>query len=202
MKKLDIALAIGMAAALLVGNFNAFAGKCEKLEDSILRLHIIANSDSRQDQEVKLEIRDAILEEYSEKLDGKNLDEAITLASENLNGIEETANRILAEKGFDYRADAKLTSMYFNTRYYDNYTTPAGQYTAVRITLGEGAGKNWWCVLYPSLCLGTAVDDECAQTFDGFDNKTAQKPEYVAKFKVIELFESAKDFLNGIFKNT
>lgn len=116
----------------------------------MIRLHVIANSDSEQDQELKLKVRDGILA----FMDGQdNIDEARTYIKENLTEIEEIANRIIAESGFDYPAKAKLKVTFIPQKSYEDLTLPAGNYEALNVTLGKGDGHNWWCVIFPQLCL-------------------------------------------------
>lgn len=118
-----------------------------------LRLHILANSDSPADQRVKLMVRDAILETTAEEFDTVLTErEAEASVEENLAEILETADAVLQENGFRYTASAELGSFLFPERQYSQRTYPAGEYRALRITLGEGEGHNWWCVLYPPLC--------------------------------------------------
>lgn len=116
----------------------------------MIRLHVIANSDSKQDQALKLKVRDGILE----FMDGQqNIDDARAYISENLEEIERIADRIIAESGFDYPAKAKLKVTFIPQKSYEDLTLPAGNYEALNVTLGEGDGHNWWCVIFPQLCL-------------------------------------------------
>lgn len=126
----------------------------ENLRENILRLHIPANSDSAADQEVKIKVRDKILLMSEEIFAGKtDRDEILLAAENNLQRFENAADEILSENGFPYKAHAELADMYFDDRTYDSFFVPHGEYTALRITLGSGRGKNWWCVMYPALCL-------------------------------------------------
>lgn len=129
------------------------AGTLEMLYANPLRLHILANSDAPEDQQVKLLVRDAILEKTSKDFQ-LALSEADAEASAevNLEEILQTANEVLEEHGFSYRASAELGSFEFPERTYAERTYPAGEYRALRVTLGAGEGHNWWCVLYPPLC--------------------------------------------------
>lgn len=132
-----------------------------RLAPSILRFHILANSDSDLDQAVKLEVRSLILD-YVRDLLPAGADKAETEAclSRFKDSIEEQANQFLAKNGFLYRAHMQLTRCYFPTRVYGNLVFPCGTYDAVRITLGKGDGHNWWCVLYPRFCFVDAVCTE------------------------------------------
>lgn len=130
----------------------------ERLAPSVLRFHILANSDSDADQEVKLRVRSLILDYVGELLP-EDADKAETAAclSRFQDAIEERANRFLAENGFLYQAHMQLTRCYFPTRVYGELVFPCGTYDAVRVTLGKGEGHNWWCVLYPRFCFADAV---------------------------------------------
>ena len=156
-RALDIIMAAGASLAVLLGSFRGFAAECDEIPQHVLRLHIPANSDSEYDQNLKLMVRDYILEEYGTQLCGSgSRDEAAQRVSELLPEIEESCNEFLEEHGAGYGAYAQLTEMYFTTRRYDNVTLPAGEYQALRITLGSGEGHNWWCVIFPQLCIPLA----------------------------------------------
>ena len=125
-----------------------------ELSGALLRLHIIANSDSAADQTVKLQIRDAITEAFREDFTAaSDKDAACALAELLLPEAEAIANQVLEEHGFTEKASASLTFCYFPEKTYGDMTFPAGYYDALRITIGEAKGQNWWCVLYPPLCF-------------------------------------------------
>lgn len=164
---LSAAMALGIAASVLFGSFSAFSRDCEDITTEVLRLHIPANSDSEYDQDIKLALRDHVLEKYGAALSGcASLAEAEGAAEALLPEIERDCCNFLAERGAGYSARAELTEMYFTTREYDRVILPAGNYTALRITLGSGEGHNWWCVIFPSLCLPAVSepDDELTET--------------------------------------
>lgn len=137
------------------------------LNRELIRLHVVANSDSGQDQAVKLRVRDAVLESIrSDLAQVGNVEEAKAYLRENLPKIEAVANRTLEMAGVDARAVASLQKESFDIRNYDTFSLPAGIYESLRIVIGEGAGKNWWCVAFPELCLSAVSEDFCetAQT--------------------------------------
>ena len=153
----DGAMVIGAIASVIVGSFTAFAEDCDAKPDEVLRLHIIANSDSEEDQSLKYDLRDHMLSDFSDIFSGcENLDEAKAAADENLEEMRQSAQEFIWQQGYDYTVQCELTDCYFTTRCYGNYTLPAGDYTAVRLIIGEGKGKNWWCVMLPPLCLPAA----------------------------------------------
>lgn len=122
----------------------------------VLRFHVLANSDSSEDQQVKLKVRDEILEWLESRLtqeEGNDLEQMEVRVQELLPEIEKKSEKILTEAGFAYGAQAKLETTYFPERTYGNCTFPAGKYRALRILLGNAQGKNWWCILFPKLCF-------------------------------------------------
>lgn len=184
-------LSLGIAAFTAFGAFRTFSASCEQVRGEVLRLHIPANSDSDEDQAVKLRLRDALLERFGGELsECADLAEASSRAAELLPEIEEFANRFLSESGFTYGAKAELVEMYFTTREYDRLILPAGQYTALRLTLGSGSGRNWWCVIFPQLCLpAVSQQDNSEQVLETFG-----KPQKVtAKFALYEWLLEARN---------
>lgn len=186
----DMIIASGIAAALLLSGFRSFAMDCESVQSEVLRLHIPANSDSEYDQNIKLELRDYILSEYSEKLACESdIQQAIAQTEALLPEIEADCNEFLSAEGAPYGAKAELCNMHFNTRVYDNVTLPAGEYTALRITLGSGEGKNWWCVMFPPLCIPVASEEKQTGLLPDVlvSDKKAEQVE--VKFALFEFFD-------------
>ncbi len=170
------------------------AGDEFEIYENTVRLHVLANSDSEHDQSVKLAVRDAILAEIASVTEGaETVEEAEALIAANLGYIREIAKKALAELGESYEVNVTLSEEYYPTREYEDFRLPAGTYTSLRIMLGEAAGKNWWCVLYPSLCTGGAKTGETlVQT--GFSKEQieiltgGEEPKYRLKFKILEIF--------------
>lgn len=128
------------------------------LEDRILRLHILAAGDDTASQEIKLHVRDAVLSHIRDGIDGADTAKEAELALVALlSEIEDVANRTLEECGVSYLAHAELTTEYFPIKQYGSLLLPPGEYRALRIVLGDGDGKNWWCMLYPSLCFTEGI---------------------------------------------
>ncbi len=135
----------------------------QRLREDILRLHVVANSDSQEDQAVKLQVRDAILAELQEGLaDLTDMEQAVTYVQEMLPRLQEAANRTLAAAGFAETAQVSLTDWAFPRRDYETFSLPAGVYQALRVVIGDGQGQNWWCVVFPSLCLGQSQEEAVA----------------------------------------
>lgn len=182
-----------IAASILIGILFTTSVVCysENLEDSIadgiVRLHIIADSNREADQAVKLKVRDRILEEMT-------LFDSEEEIKENIEFFEKVANKVLEEEGFNYKAKAEFGKFNFPTKYYDGFALPKGEYKAVRVKLGSGEGENWWCVMFPPLCMVDAatgdMDSLLKETF-GDDYSvvaTDGKPKFKIKFKLAELF--------------
>ena len=191
-KKIRISLIFGLICAICLSFFN-FNLLCDDLRQNVLRLHIIANSDSEADQELKLKIRDAILSETGSLFaNSQSLEEANLKTEQHLKNFEDIANRVINESGFGYDATATIGERFFETRHYENFTLPAGNYRSLIINLGESKGKNWWCVIYPTVCLPAASGD----LRDTVNNKSAHIAEhserYIIRFKIVEIFEKIK----------
>lgn len=184
-------LTAGLIFSLAFGAFEVFAEDCGTVRGEVLRLHIPANSDSAEDQAVKLELRDFLLAEYGNELSAcDDLSAAEERARGLLPEIERRCTEFLSERGFGYGAKAELVNMYFTTREYDRLILPAGEYTALRITLGSGEGHNWWCVIFPQLCLPAVSEpsDNAENILEAFG-----KPQKITvKFAVYE-------WLQGLF---
>ena len=172
-----------------------FQAACSDISDSVFRLHILANSDSEADQNLKLKVRDRLLE-YSQTLfqKAKTKEEAELLITNRLQELADVASTEIAQNGFEYPVRAEIIRMYFTTRHYENYTLPSGTYDALRVTIGKGKGHNWWCVMFPSLCINTDVDGD-RKTKEALGEQEYgvvknEKREY--KFFIVELFEKIR----------
>lgn len=187
-KYLCYALALGLVASFLLSTARFDTG-CEILRDNVLRMHVLANSDSAEDQEVKLLVRDAVLAE-SETIfkDCKNTDEAIKAAADSSELLSAVANKTLQSHGFSYKATVSVEPAFFKTRVYDTMTLPAGTYEAVTIKLGAAEGRNWWCIMFPSVCISAATKDNNVIADDGM-NIAYNQDKYIVKFWIVEIYE-------------
>jgi stage II sporulation protein R len=161
------------------------------IESNVLRLHIIANSDSEQDQSLKLMVRDGILSGYSEIFENSDgIDEIVKTAKEHLSEIEKTAEKIIRENGFFYDVSCEVVKMDFDKKDYENFTMPKGFYNALRIKIGSAEGKNWWCVMYPPLCVPATTEADLSEylTEEEIDIITNPK-RYEVRFKCVEIYE-------------
>lgn len=193
---LTLAMLIGFAVTLILTSVSSFAESRRTLEDSVFRLHILANSDSEADQTLKLKVRDAVLAEVPELFgECQSKSEAEAAAAQNMPQILETAKRTLSENDCEYGVSAEICEMYFDDRTYGDIVMPSGNYSALRITIGDAKGKNWWCVMFPSLCLPAAMDFEgLAEESKGYFTDEElyileNHSEYEVRFYFAELFE-------------
>ena len=159
-------------------------------EDTV-RLHILAKSDSAEDQAAKIALRDAVLSEFGERLRAAECAEDARGALSGMVGeIEEFCAEELLEMGYSGDVDVTLIEEWYETREYADFTLPAGVYTSLRIVIGEGEGQNWWCVMYPPMCLDVACED-AAQNYTDEERVLISGNGYRAKFKILELISSA-----------
>ena len=186
-------MAAGLILAILISNIGSFISdgrSLDELRSSVLRLHILADSDSPRDQQLKLKVRDELLRNglFTEAAD---YSEAEAIAAESLGEIERTAERVLRKNGCGDRVTAELADVDFDERIYGGITMPAGHYRALRIKIGKAEGHNWWCVMYPPLCLPAAcdtTDDEIEENKDEeekhFDDKELDILKHPKKYRV------------------
>lgn len=201
MKKRVISTILLLASALVLLTGYALTAEQRALADKLVRLHVVANSDSEADQAVKLQVRDAVLEETRRILaDGAD---PVSALRSGLPDIERAANRVLAGAGSGDRAAAAIGNELFPTREYETFSLPAGRYTALRVTIGEGKGHNWWCVVYPALCLSASAGEmeEAAQAAGLSSGEialiTGESEGYTLKFKALEWLEQLQDWLSA-----
>ncbi len=154
LKLLLISAAIGLAGSLLLdGDADAEALQ-EDIAEKILRFHVIANSDSEEDQQLKLKVKEAVVNYIAPYLsDTMSLEDSKNIINEHTDEILATADSVIKENGYDYSVSASITTCYFPTKSYGDITLPPGDYEAFRIEIGNAGGKNWWCILYPPLCF-------------------------------------------------
>ena len=159
--------------------------------DDTVRLHILANSDSQSDQELKLEVRDLLLNEYGEilkKTESKS--EAEDTIKALLEDMSTRAEEFVRDAGYKYSVKATLSREWYDTREYEGFSLPAGYYTSLRVIIGNGNGQKWWCVMYPPMCMGLACEESPAD--DGIIDYTSEEihliksGKYNIKFKILE----------------
>lgn len=189
-----LSFAVALLASIFVGA-NGCSKNCDGIRENVFRLHVIANSDSAEDQQLKLAVRDEILS-LSESIFSQvhSREEAEAAARTHLPELERAAERAVSERGYSYPVRVEVSNEYFNTRFYEQVTLPAGKYDALRVIIGKGAGKNWWCVMFPQMCLPAA---EQAQELDSVLTEAEMKMvtdyrDYEIRFKLVEWYESLK----------
>ena len=196
----ETALLLTLAAVLLWGMWSV-SGQ-QALSDKVVRLHILANCDTASDQTLKLQVRDAVLEEAEQLLQScRDREEAQRVLDRALPEIQTLAENEIAARGYDYAVTAELTDTAFPTREYGDFTLPAGKYLALRIVIGAGEGHNWWCVVFPPLCAESVTDVAETAMSAGFSEDdvklmTEEENGYVLKFKSIELWQNLKTYLS------
>lgn len=197
--RIEISVAVGLVIAI-IASMTSFGINCRSIRNDIVRLHILANSDSEADQRVKLAVRDALLSSGKELFSGEvNKNNAVEALKNQKCELTDIANSVLNKNGFDYQAEIFLVNEYFTTRSYENFTLPAGEYLALKVILGEGKGHNWWCIMFPPLCLPAATENADLNAVFGEDEVTLieSSPKYEIRFKIIEIIESIRTKLIG-----
>lgn len=192
-KNIELGVLFGLVCAIVL-SFARFDARCNELRQGVLRLHIVANSNSNIDQNLKLAVRDEILKNSTEIFkDCHTVDDAIITANNSIQAINEIANNIIKQNGFDYASSVSVGDRYFNTREYDTFTLPAGTYKSLVVDLGEARGENWWCVVFPCVCVGSATDADLDDAVSGDAANTAENADkYEIKFKTAEIYEKIK----------
>ena len=200
-KKAFAVLLIAVSFTLILGLLPVHGEN--KIYDSVVRLHVLANSDSEEDQAIKLKVRDSVLELTKELLaDCRDRKEAVLVMEKNLYLFEECANTTLSENGSLHKASVVFCEEYYPTRQYESAAFPAGEYLSLQIKIGEAEGKNWWCVLFPPICLSAASKNEDSLK-DGFiaagltgeqyriitQSEDEGQGKYEIRFKILEIFE-------------
>lgn len=195
MKK-DFFISFALAAIILTAcilNIVSFAQACDSVRRDVLRLHVVADSNSETDQKLKLLVRDAVLEKGGELFEGTvTVDTAKAEILPRVDELKAAATKVLRENCCKNSVEITVTEEYFNTRCYEDFTMPAGVYTAVRVNIGSAAGQNWWCVMFPPLCLPAASTDADAFFTDAEMKVVSSSPEYEPRFKIVEIIESIK----------
>ncbi|MBS4534936.1 stage II sporulation protein R [Clostridium sp. D2Q-14] len=188
----------------------------DSYKEKLIRLHVIANSDTNEDQEIKLIIRDKIIEEMTPKFEkSKSISETREILDRNMDVIQDIAKKELNRIGKEYDVNVYFGDYDFPTKSYGGFTLPAGNYTALRVVLGEGKGENWWCVMFPPLCF-LDMDDEIEteetsknmsevltdEEYDMIEDDNDSKDKAVKiKFKLVEVLEKSKTKLANLFDN-
>lgn len=198
-----VEIVLMLAVAMLLTSGAVALHTQSELADKVVRLHVLANSDSEEDQALKLRVRDAVLAQASETLQGvTGRVEACRRLTVLLPELEKTAQEVIAANGYAYGVRVELAETAFPTRTYDGFALPAGEYLALRVLIGEATGQNWWCVVFPPLCTAAASDVPTVALDAGLTDQevaliTEADEGYVLKFKAVELWQALKAELAG-----
>lgn len=195
LKAIDISVFVTLIICIIATV--SFENSCKGIREEILRLHVIANSDEDYDQELKLKVRDALLNCGKTVFSGS--EDIISAESRFIDKADEllyAAEEAIRESCYDYDIKLELARSYFPTRVYDDITLPAGYYKAVRVIIGEGKGKNWWCIMFPPLCLPAARDNK--EIISGYLSDDEMKivtanPDYEIRFWLVEKYYEFKN---------
>ncbi len=196
--KTFIILSILLILFFIVTAYSYATSISQGLGENIFRLHILANSDSEEDQTLKLKVRDAILEYMKTLTDDMSDKQAvIELSKQHMQDFQEIAERVIFENGYDYSVNIEIGNFYFPTKYYGNISLPAGNYDALKIQIGEAKGQNWWCSLFPPLCfvsISSGVVEEEGEEYlkenlsdEEFEIISSSSSDIEFKFKIVEL---------------
>lgn len=203
-KKWEAALIAGFVITFMFG----LSGVCnaENVSNKLVRLHIIANSDEEYDQNLKIKVRDAVLPVVQRLTAGaEDVQAAWNRIYDNLDEIEREAEKCVREQGYNYSVTLAMENAYFPTKNYADFALPAGEYSSLRIIIGNGSGKNWWCVLFPPLCVPAAEGniEDIAEAYGLSDDDVAfitnDGCSYKIKFKSAELYGEIKEWIKNHF---
>ena len=206
MKKLKIGrifvILILLSLFILISAISYVDAVSNNIADSIFRLHVIANSDSKEDQELKLKVRDELLS-YMNIIskDSKSKQEAMQIANEHKEEFTQIAEKVIKENGYNYTVNVQIGKADFPTKYYGDISLPSGIYDALRVKIGTASGQNWWCVMFPPLCFvdvstGIVPDNSKQELKQSLDNEEydliskTDNNEISFKFKIVELFQN------------
>lgn len=193
-KTLKIFVPLFLVFMFIFSYIAPFIETSENISDQVFRLHILANSDSAEDQQLKLKVRDEILKKGETVFASSNsLEETIELCKDNIALFQQTAEQCLKDNGSDHDVKVYVDKEYFNTREYDEITLPSGIYNALKIEIGQGKGHNWWCVMFPAICLSSVTDDELNKYLSEDEQKLVNSDsKYEVRFKIVEIYEKVK----------
>lgn len=171
------------------------------LSEGLIRLHVVADSNNEEAQRVKLQVRDSVLNTVETLSSVQSVEDAYVFLSENLSVLEDAANEVLTEEGMDAEAKVTLCREEFPVRYYDSFKLPSGVYESLRVTIGSGEGRNWWCVVFPKLCVGAATKDfRDAAVSAGFSDRLTKTlsndEEYEISFFLLDCIGKLENFFH------
>lgn len=196
-KKLFVFLPLLLIFTLLFGSLSYTNDASNDISTKVLRMHVLANSNSINDQRLKIAVKNNILKSTQELfIDCDNLEESIEIAQSNTELIKASAQEVIKKYNKKYDVKVYVDNEFFDVREYKDFTLPSGNYNTVKIVIGEGKGKNWWCVMYPAVCI-SACSDDFDKALTKEEKKLITSKKYIPKFKILEIINKIKNKINS-----
>lgn len=196
-KKLFVFLPLMLVFTLLFGSLSSTNNTSNDISTKVLRMHVLANSNSIEDQKLKIAVKNSILKDTQELFTNCNsLDESINIAKSNTALIKASAEEVIKKYNKSYEVKVYVDNEFFDVREYKDFTLPSGNYNAVKVVIGEGKGKNWWCVMYPAVCI-SACSDDFDKALTKEEKKLITSKKYIPKFKMLEIINKIKNKINS-----
>lgn len=196
-KKLFVFLPLLLIFTLLFGSLSYTNDESNNISTKVLRMHVLANSNSINDQRLKIAVKNNILKSTQELFtDCDNLEESIEIAQSNTELIKASAQDVIKKYNKNYDVKVYVDNEFFDVREYKDFTLPSGNYNTVKVVIGEGKGKNWWCVMYPAVCI-SACSDDFDKALTKEEKKLITSKKYIPKFKILEIINKIKNKINS-----
>lgn len=196
-KKLFVFLPLLLIFTLLFGSLSYTNDASNDISTKVLRMHVLANSNSINDQRLKIAVKNNILKSTQELFtDCDNLEESIEIAQSNTELIKASAQEVIKKYNKNYDVKVYVDNEFFDVREYKDFTLPSGNYNTVKVVIGEGKGKNWWCVMYPAVCI-SACSDDFDKALTKEEKKLITSKKYIPKFKILEIINKIKNKINS-----
>lgn len=196
-KKLFVFLPLLLIFTLLFGSLSYTNDASNDISTKVLRMHVLANSNSIDDQRLKIAVKNNILKSTRKLFtDCDSLEESIEIAQSNTELIKASAQEVIKKYNKNYDVKVYVDNEFFDVREYKDFTLPSGNYNTVKIVIGEGKGKNWWCVMYPAVCI-SACSDDFDKALTKEEKKLITSKKYIPKFKILEIINKIKNKINS-----
>lgn len=196
-KKLFVFLPLLLIFTLLFGSLSYTNDASNDISTKVLRMHVLANSNSIDDQKLKIAVKNNILKSTQELFTNcDNLEESIEIAQSNTELIKASAQEVIKKYNKNYNVKVYVDNEFFDVREYKDFTLPSGNYNTVKVVIGEGKGKNWWCVMYPAVCI-SACSDDFDKALTKEEKKLITSKKYIPKFKILEIINKIKNKINS-----
>ena len=196
-KKLFVFLPLMLVFTLLFGSLSSTNNASNDISTKVLRMHVLANSNSIEDQKLKIAVKNSILKTTQELfINCNSLDESINIAKSNTALIKSSAEEVIKKYNKSYDVKVYVDNEFFDVREYKDFTLPSGNYNTVKVVIGEGKGKNWWCVMYPAVCI-SACSDDFDKALTKEEKKLITSKKYIPKFKMLEIINKIKNKINS-----